>query len=78
MSGNVLEWTRSEWKPYPYDPSDGRENMKASAQVLRVLRGGSFYNSRYARCAFRYRGAPGGRLIYIGFRVVLSPFSSGP
>jgi formylglycine-generating enzyme required for sulfatase activity len=78
LSGNVWEWTRSVKDSYPYDPSDGREDMKASAQVLRVLRGGSYIdNSRFARCASRNGSVPGGRLIDIGFRVSLSPFSSG-
>jgi formylglycine-generating enzyme required for sulfatase activity len=86
MSGNVWEWTRSLWgtdwqKPqfvYPYDPSDGREDLQASAQILRVLRGGSFiYYSRDARCAARFRFVPVVRDFYVGFRVVLSPFFSG-
>ncbi|MDY6875415.1 MAG: SUMF1/EgtB/PvdO family nonheme iron enzyme [Chloroflexota bacterium] len=69
MAGNVWEWTRSLWgkdwaKPdfgYPYNPTDGRENLKA--EVLRVLRGGSFVLDRHlARCAFRVRGRPERRL----------------
>lgn len=85
MSGNVWEWTLSLWgesweRPayvYPYDLFDGRENQEASAKILRVLRGGShFVNFRDVRCANRDRSLPGFRNFNIGFRVVLSPFSS--
>jgi formylglycine-generating enzyme required for sulfatase activity len=66
MSGNVLEWT-----------GDVFEDAEES-QVLRVLRGGSFVNgSWFARCACRLRVVPGFRGFGLGFRVVLSPFSSG-
>ena len=52
MAGNVWEWTSSLFKDYPYEASDGREGPDASGS--RVLRGGSFYLSRYfVRCAFR-------------------------
>ncbi|HSS78170.1 MAG TPA: SUMF1/EgtB/PvdO family nonheme iron enzyme [Thermoanaerobaculia bacterium] len=85
MAGNVWEWTRSLWgtddlKPdfkYPYDPADGREDLKAEAKMLRVMRGGSyFFDSRYVRCAVRGRNESGFRDVNIGFRVVLSSFSS--
>ncbi len=76
MAGNVWEWTRSHWKDYPYDSEDGRENLEASDNVRRVLRGGAFYYfSRIVRCAYRYRWDPGGRYRGSGFRVVVSPFS---
>jgi formylglycine-generating enzyme required for sulfatase activity len=83
MSGNVWEWTRSLWgedirKPrfaYPYVVKDGREDLKASSQVLRVLRGGAFYFTTWdVRCAYRDWFAPGDRFDSVGFRVVLSPF----
>ncbi len=74
MSGNVLEWTRSEYVDYPYNPNDGRENLEASSDNSRVLRGGSFGNtSGLVRCAARsWNYSDRGSLV--GFRVLLSPF----
>lgn len=86
MSGNIWEWTRSLWgkdwsKPdfgYPYSSKDGREDLNASADTLRVLRGGAFNNYEdLVRCAVRIRVNPDGRLVLIGFRVVASPYASG-
>jgi formylglycine-generating enzyme required for sulfatase activity len=86
MSGNVWEWTRSLWgeKPsppargYPYVREDGREDLTASSEVLRVVRGGScFYDSGDARCACRFWYVPILRDDHLGFRVVVLPFSSG-
>ncbi len=37
MFGNVLEWTHSEYKAYPYIAEDGRE--KAQTNVVHVARG---------------------------------------
>jgi len=74
LSGNVWEWTRSNYQSYPYNSRDGREKLDASRDVGRVLRGGSFgHAARNARCAYRYRRYPvlAGRLD--GFRVVASP-----
>jgi serine/threonine protein kinase len=85
MAGNVLEWTRSLWgedweEPsfkYPYDPTDGREDLDAPGGVLRVLRGGSFYlNVKYARCAARIRLIPNYFGMSSGFRVLVAPGSS--
>jgi formylglycine-generating enzyme required for sulfatase activity len=82
MAGNVWEWTRSLWgkdpqKPnfrYPYNPKDGRENLEASPDVFRVLRGGAFYfDEGLVRCAVRVRDSPSVRYGTIGFRVVVSP-----
>jgi formylglycine-generating enzyme required for sulfatase activity len=84
LSGNVWEWTQSLWgedwgKPdfkYPYDPNDGRENLEAGEDVLRVLRGGSFAFARDGvRCASRVGDFPSVRVDFIGFRVVVSPIS---
>jgi formylglycine-generating enzyme required for sulfatase activity len=87
MAGNVWEWTCSLWgedveKPeydYPYDSTDGREALDAPDNVLRVLRGGAFYDLRYdLRCACRGYHSPNYGDLYVGFRVVLSPFFSDP
>jgi formylglycine-generating enzyme required for sulfatase activity len=50
MAGQVWEWTQSLWGKgivnpefkYPYHAEDGRENLDADDEILRVLRGGSF------------------------------------
>lgn len=64
MSGNVWEWTRTNYKTQKDDltSKDGR-----------VLRGGSFdTQSDPARCAVRNSNLPGGRDWSGGFRVVVS------
>ena len=71
MAGNVLEWTSSLEKGYPYAASDGREDLEAEGR--RVLRGGTFFSAvSGTRCAFRYYGVTVGRLDYVGVRVVVS------
>jgi formylglycine-generating enzyme required for sulfatase activity len=83
IAGNVWEWTGSLWGEaqgkadfgYPYDPSDGRENLAAPDDVLRVMRGGSFQdrNARSVTCTVRIGGKPADAQPYIGFRVALTP-----
>jgi formylglycine-generating enzyme required for sulfatase activity len=69
MSGNVWEWTHSEYKAYPYNAKDGREDEQRN--VARVLRGGAYnYNERRVRCAYRLDNYPDFRSYSIGFRVV--------
>jgi len=51
MSGSISEWTRSEYKNYPYNLDDGREEIN-DRQVYRVIRGGSFNDvAAFVRCA---------------------------
>ncbi len=75
MAGNVWEWTRSLWEfGYPYNPADGRENLEAGTDVLRVLRGGSFSDDgNLARCAIRFHYLPWVGDFNFGFRLVVSP-----
>jgi formylglycine-generating enzyme required for sulfatase activity len=71
MSGNVWEWTRSPYQPYPYDESDDREGLDAEA--LWVMRGGAFNDGpQNVRAAVRGGADPGARRPFIGFRVVLT------
>jgi formylglycine-generating enzyme required for sulfatase activity len=73
MSGNVWEWTRSPYQPYPYDPADDRQNLEADA--LWVMRGGHFGDSaRNIRATTRGGADPGARRPFIGFRVVISRY----
>jgi iron(II)-dependent oxidoreductase len=81
MGGQVWEWTLSLWGKnmhtpdfrYPYVPEDGREDLKASVQVRRVLRGGSF-GGTWDRARSTYRGAlePTGFWRGDGFRIVVA------
>ncbi len=70
MHGNAAEWTRSMYKPYPWDDADGRNDP--APRGLKVVRGGSWYD-RPARCtsAFRLAYPPYQRVYNVGFRVVV-------
>lgn len=71
MAGNVLEWTNSQYKNYPYDAHDGREEDEDDA--ARVLRGGSWYaNADNVRCTVRRKLIPNNPNGSFGFRVVVS------
>ena len=78
MAGNVWEWTLGLWgkdwlKPqfgYPYNPSDGREDVQAADDIRRVVRGGSCIDgARGVRCTYRGCDAPSLRFGSDGFRV---------
>ena len=72
MAGNVWEWTRSPFQPYPWTESDDEETLDAEA--LWVMRGGSFGDPpQHVRAANRGGADPGARRAFIGFRVALTP-----
>lgn len=71
MAGNVWEWTRSPYQPYPYDESDDARGL--DAQALWIMRGGGFGDpERMVRAANRGGADPGARRAFIGFRVALT------
>ncbi len=72
MSGNVWEWTTTHYDfKYPYRVQDGREKLEAGGDVVRVLRGGSFFfNLGHGRCASRHRLNSSYSGWDLGFRVV--------
>ncbi len=68
MHGNVAEWTRTAYRPYPYH-EDGRNDP--SGEESRVVRGGSWRDRpRHARSAFRLAYRPYQGVYNVGFRVV--------
>lgn len=70
MHGNAAEWVRTLYRPYPYDPGDGREEVRAGGD--RVVRGGSFYDRpARARSAQRRHYPPWQQVFDVGFRVMI-------
>ena len=66
MHGNVAEWTRSDYVPYPY-----KENPKKVSEY-KVVRGGSYierpkYSTAYSRKGFY----PSQCVFNVGFRVII-------
>jgi formylglycine-generating enzyme required for sulfatase activity len=69
MAGGVWEWVSSQYRPYPYDSTDGREEMAWNAP--RSMRGGSWdYTDADVRCAFRGKDRPENGYGEDGFRLV--------
>ena len=78
LSGNVWEWTRSQYKyGYPYYPKLCEKAPPMYKHETISLRGGSFSNfDGLLRCSYRYGNSPDLRNDNVGFRVVLTPFST--
>ncbi|MDH3345703.1 MAG: formylglycine-generating enzyme family protein, partial [Kiritimatiellaceae bacterium] len=74
MHGNVSEWTRSAYKPYPYRSTDGKNNI--SKEDKRVVRGGSWYDRpKRATSSFRLSYPQWQRVFNVGFRIVVEDVS---
>ena len=70
MHGNVAEWTRSLYRPYPYDAADGRNAIDAPGK--RVARGGSWRDRpERSTSSFRLPYESYQRVFNVGFRVIL-------
>jgi formylglycine-generating enzyme required for sulfatase activity len=70
MHGNVAEWTASAYRPYPYDPGDGRES--ATAAGAKVARGGSWYDRPHrATASYRSHFQPWQPVYNVGLRVLM-------
>ena len=70
MHGNVAEWTRTAYRPYPYDPGDGRDDPGAPG--TKAVRGGSWYDRPYrATSSFRMHYQPWQYVYNVGFRVIM-------
>ncbi len=81
MAGNASNWTSSAFGMssdmpdfrYPYRHDDGREDATASADMNRVVRGGSWRSIEdLARAAYRYAYPPDTRDPDHGFRIAVS------
>lgn len=69
MIGNVYEWTCSEYED-KYNGKEQRCSIKTTANILYVIRGGSWYSlPQYVRAASRSRSQINNRENTIGFRI---------
>ena len=79
MAGNVAEWTRSTYRPYPFDPGlaeqDDRQLQDRStlaSHTLKTVRGGSWASRpRNATSATRWRYPIWQKASEVGFRPVI-------
>jgi formylglycine-generating enzyme required for sulfatase activity len=69
MHGNVAEWTRTTYRPYPYSSADGREEGDPGGR--KVVRGGSWRDEpKRSTSGFRLSYLPFQGVYNVGFRVV--------
>ena len=70
MHGNVVEWTRSTYRSYPYDPSlEGKDDGELAKKTVR---GGSWYDRpNRARAGFRLAYPAWQRVYNVGLRVMI-------
>ena len=73
LTGNIAQWCSDWYGPYNRSASRNPVGPSSSAERMRVIRGGSWFNDHfdYFRCAYRGRYSPDVRLYTLGFRVVV-------
>ena len=70
MAGNVAEWTRGTYRPYPYDAA--ADTAAAPAPAKMAVRGGSWYDRpKHARSGFRQAYPAWQKVSNVGFRVIV-------
>lgn len=70
MIGNVAEWTRTDYKPYPYDENDGRNDLDPKAR--KTARGGSWFDRpKIAGSSFRQAYLPWQKVHNVGIRLII-------
>lgn len=69
MHGNAAEWTRSDYKPYPYKADDGRNG---GGTDKKVVRGGSWHDRPFrSTSSFRLGFTAWQPVYHTGFRVII-------
>jgi formylglycine-generating enzyme required for sulfatase activity len=72
MHGNAAEWTRSNYRPYPYRADDGRESDDTGGR--KIIRGGSWRDRpKLCRSTSRWAYDPWQKVFNVGFRVIIKP-----
>ncbi|WP_338394756.1 SUMF1/EgtB/PvdO family nonheme iron enzyme [Fulvitalea axinellae] len=70
MHGNVAEWTRSDYVPYPYNAKDGRNAGNLDSE--KTVRGGSWKERpRHGAAGYRNGYKSWQKVYNVGFRVVI-------
>ena len=70
MHGNVWEWVQ-DWYSKPYPSGTVTDPQGPASGSIRVYRGGSWItHARNCRVSYRNDQAPGGRVVYVGFRLL--------
>lgn len=70
MAGNAMEWTRSAFRPLPYDPSDGREDPRALFFGTVIALRGAHFQMPEAPLSARYSTPYESAFPTLGFRCV--------
>jgi formylglycine-generating enzyme required for sulfatase activity len=75
LAGNVMEWTHSLNKPYPFNSLDGREAEESEDAIIqpkRIMRGGDFTSVEDdVSVTYRYVKTPTQVFLTFGFRCAI-------